>query len=290
MREITVDTVQGIGDLVWVYRKLAPLYERINLNVLVIKEDTVQMRAREFLGTLDQVGKVNFKVVTPEEYGRVARGLYKTSDINGEYCVNAWLERGIHLDNIDDSPVMWDINLKKMPVEVPKDYLLLYVSGGSHNFKYYQMRSNAWADLAIKISRMLGVSDCILVGASYDKIKLNEIKTLIGSRAKARVMAECNIQETTTLIEGARYFLAYQSGLCIIAEEVGTPTLMVYYPENTAMVSTWIRRENLIRGLIKSTTFGVPPSGMLNLANQHIAHLATMPRVSQKPELVLGGA
>lgn len=285
MKEITIDTVQGIGDLVWVYRKLAPLYDRINLNVLVIKEDTVQMRAKDFLSTLDKVGTVTFKVVTPEEYGRVARGLYTVDEAaaSGEYCVNAWLERGIHLDAIDESPVLWDVNLKHQPVDgVPKDYFLLYVSGTSHNFKFYQMRSAMWAELAIKISRLLRVQDCLLVGAPYDKAKLTEIKTLIGNRLKARVMAETNIQQATSLIAGAQYFMAYQSGLCIIAEEVGTPTLMVYYPENAAMAAAWIRRENLLRGLIKNVMFGVPPSTIVEMARQHIAHLAAAPLVRKQ--------
>lgn len=286
MGEITLDTVQGIGDLIWVYRKLSLLYDRINLNVLVIQDDVVQTRAREFLGTLDRIGQVNFKVVTPQEYGRVARGLYGINQLNGEYCVNAWLERGIHLEAIDESPVCWDINLKRQPLDAPQDYFLLYVSGGSHNFKFYQMRSAQWAELAIKISRLLGVSDCVLVGAAYDKKKLIEIKAAIGSRVKTRVMAECNIRETTSLIAGARYFLAYQSGLCIIAEEVGTPTLMVYYPENAAMTSAWIRRENLLRGLIKSTLFGVPPRTIIEMARQHIAQLAAAPIARKQPVLV----
>lgn len=280
VREITVDTVQGIGDLIWVYRKLSPLYERINLNVLVIQPDPVQTRAREFLGTLDRIGMVYFKTVTPEMYGRVARGLHKIEEAaaTGEYAVNAWMEQGIHLDAIDDSPVSWDINLKLQSLEgVPKDYFLLYVSGSSHNSTFYQMRSAQWAELAIKISRLLVVGECILVGAAYDKSKLIEIKNMIGSRVKARVITDYSIQQTTSLIAGAQYFMAYQSGLAIIAEEVGTPTLMIYYPENTAMMAAWIRRENLLRGLIKSTVFGVPPRTIIEMARQHIAHLSAAP-------------
>lgn len=282
MRKITVNTVQGIGDLMWVYRKLSPLFERINFDVLIIKNDSVQTRAREFLGTLDRVGDVNFKIVTPEVYGRVARGMYRVDDIHGEYSVNAWLERGVHLDAIDGLPVAWDINLKREAVDVQGPYLLLYVSGCSHNVKFYQMRSADWAMLAIRTARALGLEQCILVGAAYDRAKLLEVKARMGGRLRTQVMADVNIKQTTSLIAGANYFIAYQSGLCMIAEEVGTPTLMVYYPENAALTTAWIRRENLIQGLFKNAFFGMPLVTMNELVRQHVAHLKANPIVREQ--------
>jgi len=273
MKTITVDTVQGLGDLLWVYRKLAPLYEKINLNVLIVKDDAVQKRSGDFLKTLPQVGEVNFKTVLSETYRRVAQGFYDTNDLNGEYSINGWLEHGIHIDQIDSNPVMWDVGLKVEPVSTRANYLLLYVSGCPHNSEFHQMASDAWANLAIKAARAARADRCLLVGAPYDAAKLIEVQALIQPALPSRVITDFNISQTAALIKGAKYFVAYQSGLCMLSEELGVPTFMVYYPHNAAMVSTWIRRKHLLAGLFRNAFFGMPESMLSALAVKHIKAL-----------------
>lgn len=270
MKQITINTVQGIGDLIWVYRKLSLIYDKINMNVLIIEHDQVQKRSEEFLKTLDKIGEITFKLVGDLEYSRVAKTFYSVDSISNDYCVNAWLENGIHIDAIDRSPVSWDIGLKVKTVPKANDYLLLYVSGCNHNSHYYQMDSTLWAQLVFEVCRYLKVRECKLIGAEYDKDKLLDVKRLINRKIKTSVTTNASIQETMGTILGSKYFISYQSGLSIIAEELGVPTLMIYYPENRKMVSTWIRRENLLRGLIESSFFSEPIATIIDSAKRHI--------------------
>lgn len=269
MRDITIDTVQGIGDLIWVYRKLSSVFDKINLNILAIDNSIIQTRAKQFAESLNNIGDVKYKIVTSAHYSRVARGLYSIPEKDGEYSVNAWLEKGIHIDAIDDSPVSWDIKLKLSPVQTSKQYVLLYVSGCAHNLGYYQMRSEEWADIAVAACKVMGVDTCILTGASFDKTKLDDVKNVIGARLRTYVYTDYNIAETSYLIKQAKYFVAYQSGLCMIAEELKTPTLMVWFPYLAIMTSTWIRREHLLSELISHTFFGMPINNIIDIITRH---------------------
>lgn len=270
MREITIDTPQGIGDLIWVYRKLSLYYDKINVNVLVVEHSPVQERSKDFLKTLDRIGEINFKKVSCRDYDRVAKGFYKVGDIRQEYSVNAWLEQGTHIDSIDNYNVNWDINLKVGKPCIDKEYILLYISGCNHNYRNYQMRPKEWADIAVSVCNKIGIGKCVLIGAQYDKEMLSSINKAIANRIKTIVATNYSIQDTSGVIAGSTYFISYQSGLCMIAEELSVPTLMVYFPENRKMVSAWIRKNNLEIGLFKSVFFGEPVEYITQAAFNHI--------------------
>ncbi len=269
MSEITIDTVQGIGDLIWVYRKLSSVFDRINLNILAIDNSAIQKRAEQFAKSLTKIGDVKYKIVSSEHYSRVARGMYAMPEKDGEYSVNAWLEKGIHLDAIDSSPVSWDIGLKLSPVQINRQYLLLYVSGCAHNLGYYQMKSEEWAEIAVAACKIMTVDTCILIGAAFDKTKLDEVRSAIGARLRTYVHTDHNIAETSYLIKQAKYFVAYQSGLCMIAEELSTPMLMVWFPYLAPMTSAWVRRECLASGLVSHTFFGMPINNIIDVIKRH---------------------
>ncbi|MFA5715286.1 MAG: glycosyltransferase family 9 protein [Candidatus Paceibacterota bacterium] len=270
MREITIDTPQGIGDLIWVYRKLSLYYDKININVLVVGHNEVQERSRNFLSTLDMVGKVNFKKVTGKEYGRVASGFYKMEEIKNEYSVNAWLEKGIHIDDIDKFQVNWNINLKLGSLNISKEYVLLYVSGCNHNSTNYQMSSNMWADIVLSVCKKIDTYNCILIGAQYDEKKLVEINNIIKDKLNTNVISKASIQDTTKIISEAKYFISYQSGLCVIAEELNIPTLMIYFPENKNLINSWNRKENINRNLFCNHFFGEPVETIIESTKKHI--------------------
>jgi hypothetical protein len=270
MKEITINTVQGIGDLIWVYRKLSLLYDKINFNVLVTKHDDVQRRAGDFLRILDKTGSISFKKVRSAVYSRVASGFYTTDKIDREYSVNAWLEKGIHIASIDSNPVNWDIGLRPELFNNKKEYLLLYISGCRHIDLYHQMSSSDWAKITEKVCSMLGLNKCILIGAPYDRDKLVETKQAFNTCIDVSVITEASISQTMGIISQAGYFISYQSGLSVIAEEFNVPTLMIYFPENRKLIHTWLRKENLDTGLFKNCFFGDSLESIINDATEHI--------------------
>ena len=250
---VKINTVQGIGDLIWVYRKLAPLHDKLDFNILIVEDSEVQKRSAEFCKCLPKVDKVTFEIVKTRDYTKVAN----TRCVVGEtdYAVNAWLEDGFHLDDIDNNPVLWDLGLVPTPIEVPKDYLLVYISGN----KSYEMTTDHWVALISRVAESKGLKNILFTGASYDLCNITKAMDKLW-------MYDCKlmltpIRETFHLIKEAKYFISYQSGLCMLAEEFNTPTLMVWFPHLRKMKDSWVRKER--QGLIRHCYFDEPLDKML---------------------------
>src|ERR1019366_10818143 len=138
-RTASINTVQGIGDIFWVYQKLAPYFDTININILCLQPTAVQLRAESFCKMLPKVGDVTHTQVSRDAYKRVTEGMYKLSDVLNasgpvDYAVNAPLERGINLRDIDPETQIEefvDIGLPKHLEQ--EDYLCVFVSGQQHS-------------------------------------------------------------------------------------------------------------------------------------------------------------
>jgi hypothetical protein len=267
---ITINTVQGIGDLIWVYRKLGKLYDQIKFNILIIEDTDVQKRSEQFLLTLDKCAGVDFIVTSSEHYGNVAKCKCDIKNLeNFDYAVNAWLEDGIHIDDIDDNPVLWDINLKTEHVDdLPEKYLLVYSSGSSRHENLYQLSNDHWAELIIETAKFKGLTDVIFIGAPYDEWKIKEVISTIGDKLSCEAKL-VDIKKSSFIIQHAEYFIAYQSGLCMLSEELGTPTFMIWFPHLVGMQNTWIRKENIENNLFKHTYFDNSVELMIHMMKDH---------------------
>lgn len=266
MKSVTIDTVQGIGDLMWVYRKLAPLYDRINFNVLKVNDTMVQRRGEPFLRTLDKCGGVTYKMVSSADYNVLAKEpcVIKPDYTQYRYAINAWLESGVHLDDIDKNPVLWNLNLGSKRIgNLPKDYLLVYISGNKGTTGCgTQMDDKDWAELIDLVARKKDIKNILFTGAPYDEEKMWKVMQLVREKKFNCHMLLMPIREAMFLIQSAKYFISYQSGLCMLAEEFGTPTLMVWFSFLKAMKNTWIRKENIEKGLIEHCYFDQSPNEM----------------------------
>src|SRR5688572_19521703 len=98
---LTLNTVQGIGDLFWVYQKVAPHVDAMRLNILCTKpNDIVQRRSDAFLRMLPKVEEVRFIGTAHTHYAQVSSTRYGLDAILNhaggravDYAVNAPLER-----------------------------------------------------------------------------------------------------------------------------------------------------------------------------------------------------
>jgi hypothetical protein len=266
MKEVTVNTIQGIGDTLWVYRKLSPLYDKINFNIIVVDDSKVQQRSKDFLLSLDKTKSVNFSLAFEERYHNLVSsyGVIKDEPVY-DYSVNAWLETGTHINNIDSNPVDWDINLKVTPVDnLPEKYLLVYISGSSRHDNLYQLTDDHWMKLIISTAILKGLDEIIFIGAEYDRWKISAIVDMLKpTPLKCQIML-LDLPRSCYIIKNAEYFIAYQSGLCMLAEELGTETFMVWYPMLLRMQTTWIRPENIEKRLFRHGYFNQSFNGMMN--------------------------
>jgi hypothetical protein len=267
MKSVKINTVQGIGDLMWVYRKLAPIYDKIHFNVMVVDHNPIQHRGEEFLKTLDKCSGVSFEQVSRLHYKVLAqdRGVI-VDQPHYDYAINAWLEDGVHLDDIDSNPVLWDLNLgSKRVAGLPPDYLLVYISGNKGETGCgTQMDDKDWVELISMVARHKDFKTILFTGAKYDEQKMLGVISLLRKAGFNCHLMLTPIRETMFLIKNARFFVAYQSGLCMLSEELGTPTLMVWFPFLKKMQTTWIRKANIEKKLIKHCYFDMGVAEMFD--------------------------
>ncbi len=269
MKTATVNTVQGIGDLIWVYRKLSNHFDKMNFNILCVSQDAIQKRAEAFVKLLPKCGDVSYKVVKPSEYNALAKKRCLIDDRETfDYSVNAWLESGIHLDSIDEHPVNWDLGISPKQVDLPNKYLLVYISGCSHNYGFYQMRNKQWSELIVSTAIHKNIERVIFIGAPFDKVVLNEVAASVSQKLSCSVYTDMHITQSIWIIKNAEYFISYQSGLCMLAEEFGTKTFMLWFPDLAPMTSAWIRRKHLESGLFKHGFFGMDLKTMIDVVKK----------------------
>lgn len=253
-RHITLNTMQGIGDLFWVYQKVAPYVDRITFNILCTNPDSIiQQRSRKFGMMLPKVDRVMFTKVRAIEYNRVADGMYRINTITHaqeggvvDYACNAPLERGVRLEQIDPAAeVQWTVPLVGVPNETPSDdYLCVFVAGGKVASTWCPRE---WIAPIDRLAQRLNVTKVTLIGASWDVQVQAEVETHLRLRHYTVVnrTGGAALAATVGLIRRAKYFIGYQSGLNVLAENYNVRQFMVYFNKLRAMQSTWVKPDGI---------------------------------------------
>lgn len=256
---ITVEVPQGLGDIFWVYQKLAPYFNQINFSILVMKGDEVSKRSEAWLNLLPKVKSVGFKLVYDKEYYQLINKKYYVKDIlskwqNGtivvKYSCNLPLEEGKRLDEIDEFAISSDIPLKSESFAVPFDeFVTLYISGAtkSHGNIKDIWTVDQWIEcvqlIYHKLSRTLPI---IMIGANFDRDIMYEAT---GKLLKEHIPTVPIVQETPArvchILKNTKLFLGYQSGLNIIADNLDTKQVMIYFDKLHKMQYTWCKEKNI---------------------------------------------
>jgi hypothetical protein len=269
-RAVTIDTVQGIGDLFWCYQKLAPYFDRIHLRILCERNDEVQHRARPFCRMLPKVGSIDYVLVKPGVYGKVSSGTFPMGDVirkaglagSQPYAVNAPLERGVHLRDIDPGLVVLDrVELHGVPKDPPprEDFLCLFVAGAKTGDQWSAVR---WAMAAAQLAKRLGTGTVRLIGANWDKRQQAEIPPHLRPLTVHNHIGATSVAEAVDIIRRSRFLFGYQSGLNVLAENYDVPQLMVYFNRLAPMRYTWVKPAS-IRTTFHAMTFGEAPAEVI---------------------------
>jgi hypothetical protein len=263
MFQVAVPT--GVGDIFWVYQKLRPYVDTIHFNIMCASQSAkLESRAVPFLELLPGVSKVSMLQLP---IGVIKQELSKTKPLTDilattnaarRYSVNYALEQGIRLDAIDpDRQVLWDVNFNvSQDRHITEDYLLVYVSGTKHKAVW---RPRAWARLVHRLSEQIFEHQLpiVLLGAPYDAVSLDRIQVLLREWFKldSRVITDSDAATSIRIIRDAKFFVGYQSGLNVIADNYDVPQLMVYFNWLSPMLYTWCQPCN-IRTKFFAYTFG----------------------------------
>lgn len=253
-KTITINTVQGIGDIFWCYQKLAPYFDVININVLYLEATAVQLRAKAFCHMLPKVGTVGYVKVSTPEYKRVTRTTFTLpAGPVADYAVNAPLERGINLRDIDPGSQIEEFVDLGLPATVEQDdYLCAFVSGTQNHLCW---KPHTWISTIRQLANRIGTKRISLIGAEWDIIIQDVVNAELCSEfTVANHTGSMGLADSVDIIRRAQYFVGFQSGLNVIAENYDVPQLMIYYKHLEPMLYTWCKPQN-IRTKFTAATF-----------------------------------
>ncbi len=267
-KSVSINTVQGIGDIFWVYQKLAPYFDTININILCLQPTTVQLRAESFCKMLPKVGAVTHTQVSRDAYKSVTEGVFKLSDVMNasgpvNYAVNAPLERGINLRHIDPETQIEEFVDLGLPKYVePDNYICVFVSGQQHSLCW---TPSQWVQTIKKLAIHLKTKRIVLVGAEWDLGVQTEIycALLFDEYQVTNHTGRLNIADSINVIRKSMFFVGFQSGLNVIAENYDVPQLMLYYKSLEKMLYTWCKPAN-VKTVFNAATFDQDADAILD--------------------------
>ena len=246
-KSITVNTVQGIGDIFWVYQKLAPHFDVVHMNILCIDLGPVQLRAKPFCAMLPKIGNVTYQKVAPTVYHQLAQARFAMADVLRrapgpvDYAVNAPLEAGINLRGIDPGSAVDEFVDLGLPATVERgDYLCAFVAGAKGPQVWPATR---WLDVIKKLAQRMETKQVVLIGAEWDKQVQDPIFTelrRVGFKATTHV-GTMGLADSIDVIRRSRFFVGFQSGLNVIAENYDVPQAMLYFSKLRNMMYTWCK-------------------------------------------------
>jgi len=261
VKTITINTVQGIGDIFWCYQKLAPHVERVNINVLCLDFDALQQRARDFCRMLPKVGGVSYSQVSDAAYRRVVRMQARLAELLAlpdgsivDYAVNAPLERGVKLREIDPGFAVQEfVDLGIEPPQHLSDYLCAFVSGTQNDLCW---SPGEWVAAIRQLAAKIGTDQVLLIGAQWDAPVQSFIEGELRARLRvANYTGLLSLADSIRIIRGAKFFFGFQSGLNVIADNYDVRQLMLYYESLKPMMFAWCKEQNADARIYRAATF-----------------------------------
>ena len=257
---LTVQVPQGLGDIFWVYQKLAPYFEQLNFRITLTEDNDISRRSENWLSLLPKTGSVKGIICPSEEYQNLIESKISVRDIllkweNGErfvqYSCNKYLEEGIRIDEIDDYLIDTNVPILSKPFELPFDkYTTFYVSGST---KPNVMRSHGvwdvekWIEFLKLVYAKMNINyPVIVIGANFDEDVVLDVKQrLYQSGVPVESYIQIDPSHVCHILKNTKLFVGYQSGLNIIADNLDVPQIMLYFQILDKMQYTWCKRENI---------------------------------------------
>jgi ADP-heptose:LPS heptosyltransferase len=265
--EVTLNVVQGIGDIFWVYQRFHDHVSRLHLNVLITEDCELHRRAEPFLRLLPKVGTITYLLVSQDEYTRVARTRSKVSTVLAdpgrvhEFGSNRCLEEGIRLEAEEpELSVAWNVEINSEPFALPHSrYAILYVSGSQSAFVWTREQ---WLEFVVDLWKSNDLRlPIVILGANYDASVARWLKEQLGAQGIVAVaLINRPMESVVYWIKNAELFVGYQSGLGILADNFGVPSVMLYYPFLRAMKYAWCQPWHADDGIFHAFTFDEDPA------------------------------
>lgn len=260
---MTVVVPSGIGDFSWSYSKLCHLTCKLDVQVA---QTGGPLRLAPYAKILPKVRGVSRRRMNwPELKAQAIPSETTLAQLNamregGEVFIetNSHLESNRHLrDWLPELPINhhYDINIPKDDVEgasnlVPDGpFITLFASSIATSRAWKAWQQKEWVRFMDLIRRHLGDIEFVLVGAQWD----TDLGRLIATEAKQAKLKLTNLVSMTTagmvihIISLSKYFVAFPSGLGILADVICAPATMFYadIAAHRGIMGNWADEESL---------------------------------------------
>lgn len=245
---------QGIGDCVWALLKVQDIAGESDINIFIAcidKNNTAEGRALEFVRRFKFVSSAQMYEMPMNGQGGCILLSGSIADENGFYrympdgetslrdidfvlMPNAPLERGIRIEDwLPEYKINWQIMDdfcfdSEVNLSLQKPYVVFYLSSLQNNTSAGHNRNNLWtyAQWVMLGKYIQEELECriVVVGADYDKSYFDDyIKPLLSNDDWIYLIGSCTIEQTFSIVKNARFVIAYQSGIGIVANYMGIP-------------------------------------------------------------------
>lgn len=284
MKRVKLEVCQGVGDIFWVYQKFAPHVDVIDFAIMQVsgQERKLGTRAEPFMRLWPKVGDITMTEVTGERYTQVATCHFDMTTtlsmgLQGRtepYCCNLKLEQGVRIEDIDPMYAMevtTPMQVEPCPLAFqPGEYIALYVSGATADRRIAKdlklWDTATWVRFVKGFQKQYGLRvPVILIGAAYDEKAGRPLeKALKESGMLVHSYFDPCPANVTYILKNSICFLNYQSGLGILADNLDTKQVMLYFPALKKMMNTWCKMENWRTGRFNADTFDQTPERVLD--------------------------
>lgn len=285
--EVTLNVVQGIGDIFWVYQKFSRHVSRINFNIMTIDAHELdfqaQSRAVDFVRLFPKVGEVKVIEVSRERYSATANSVFPMGGIlengGGDYACNHALEQGVRIENIDpEYEIEPHVVLPELELPLPKrGYLAFYTSSPTTTLSdalgYGVWNVSRWAKLVELLYRRRVVSvPVVMLGAYYDRPALEAVRDRLKEVGieVAALHIDLPPRFVLNLLRRCTLFIGHQSGLGVLADNLGAFQLMLYMKMISGMAYSWCRKTHAESGRFTAAFFDQTASEVLEVLRRRL--------------------
>ena len=267
----------GIGDISWIYSKLAGLGRPLRIEVA----DSGPRRALPYLKLLPLVKEARY-VKTPNpakmRNGDKARPWWHPDVLiaranKGEAIpidLNGWLEAGNRIEGfMPEAPTVHHYEIV-LTTDCPlrtrlacagdstwPRFICFYCANSDTVRRWHGWKPAQWAALARMLMQEYDFNGIVLLGAEWDRSFANEVYGVFEVQT-LNLVGQLELAETLLVLRNALYLVAFPSGIPILATVMSRPTLM-FYPESlTGLMTSWVPPDVLQDGTYKAMHFCDP--------------------------------
>ena len=241
----------------------------------------IQRRAENWIPLIEKGGQVSFRYSSKGDHNKVCHGYFPMEKLLEEYedgkrtflyGVNYPLEQGIPLEEVDSERCAGYLEVESEEFSLPfPEYFIFYVSGSTDNQSC--MRRNGtwsiekWIEL---LQQCLIRLKCppIFLGATYDVHVVRALSEWCKENCHPyHDFVNMEPPKVMHVIKNACFFVGYQSGLNVLADNEGIPQVELIFNKLRDMPYSWANPEG--RGtLYNGFHFSTPMSKVLEYVPQ----------------------